>query len=225
MSYRAVAISHVDGASGESIGLSVAHRLGFGYLNEAIVARVAKEHNLEPATLMEAEQRESFFARVEAMTARGAVQDVGPTSSVYDVDGTESLLSLIRDAVRSAADRGSAVLVAHAASYACAGRSDVLRVCVTAPFATRAARLAFDRGVGESEAVELLSRSDAGRAGYLRRVYGVEQESPTDYDTVISTERITPDAAVGIIIGLVGSHPVSDEPGYGQAAVGNVRFE
>ncbi len=234
MSYRAIALSHVDGAGGESIGVNVAQRLGFGYLNEAIVAQVAKDQGIEPTSVMEAERRKSFFARIGETVARGAGAGVALDPSFYlfdetqtllPFDETETLLSLIRDAVRSAADRGSAVLVAHAACYACADRSDVLRVCVTAPFATRAARMASDRGLDEKEAVKLLHRSDAGRASYLKRVYGVDEESPTDYDAVINTERITPLAAVGTIVSLVGSHPVSDEPGYGQAAIGHVRTD
>lgn len=224
MSYRAIALSQVDGAGGESIALDVAQRLGFGYLNEAIVARVAKDLGIDPTTVMQAERRESFVARIGEMTARGGVEAMAPGLSSFVFEETETLLSLIREAVRSAADRGNAVLVAHAACYACADLSDVLRVWVTAPFETRAARLAGERGVSEPEAVELLRKSDQGRATYLKGVHGIDQESPTDYDTVINTERLTPQAAVGIIVGLVGAHPVIDEPGYGQAAVGPMRI-
>ena len=41
MGYRAIALSQVDGAGGELVGRDVAQQLGFGYLNEAIVAQVA----------------------------------------------------------------------------------------------------------------------------------------------------------------------------------------
>jgi cytidylate kinase len=222
VSYRAIALSQVDGAGGESIGLSVARHLGFGYLDEAIVAQVARDHGLEPTTVMEAERKRAFFADIGERTRRGAVE--GPTTPPPNTfDETDSILSLIREAVRSAADRGNAVLVAHAASYACAERTDVLRVCVTAPFATRARRYAAALGLEEAEALDLLHQSDARRASYLQRVYGVDDEAPTDYDTVVNTERLTPDAAVSLITGLVGSHPVSDEPGYGAAGVGHLR--
>ena len=43
MGYRAVALSQVDGSGAESIGRDVAQRLGFGYLDDAIVAQVASE--------------------------------------------------------------------------------------------------------------------------------------------------------------------------------------
>ena len=141
MGYRAVALSLVDGAGGESIGHQLARKLGFGYLNEAVVAQVARDHGVDPAIVAGAERRKSFFTRVAEMAARGAV-DVAPDPSLCVLDETDTLLALIRDALRDAADRGSVVLVAHAACYACADRPDVLRVGVTAPLPARESRVA-----------------------------------------------------------------------------------
>ena len=57
MGYRAVALSQVDGSGAESIGRDVAQQLGFGYLDDAIVAQVASERGVDPAIVSEAEQR------------------------------------------------------------------------------------------------------------------------------------------------------------------------
>ena len=98
MGYRAIALSQVDGADGELVGRDVAQRLGFGYLNEAIVAQVAKDQGVDTAVVVGAERRKSFLTRVAEMTARGAV-DVVPDPSLYVLDQTDTLLSLIRDAL------------------------------------------------------------------------------------------------------------------------------
>jgi len=211
MGYRAIALSQVDGAGGESIGHDLARTLGFSYLNEAIVAQVAKDQGVDPAIVVEAERRKSFFTRVMEMAARGAV-DVAPDPSLYLFDETDTLLSLIRDALREAADRGSVVLVAHAACYALAGRSDVLRVGVTAPLATRESRVASALGITDKEAAKWLRRSDAGRASYLKRVYGIGEEAPTDYDVVLNTERLAPDTAASLILALVQARPAATPP-------------
>ena len=208
MGYRAVALSLVDGAGGESIGHQLARKLGFGYLNEAVVAQVARDHGVDPAIVAGAERRKSFFTRVAEMAARGAV-DVAPDPSLCVLDETDTLLALIRDALRDAADRGSVVLVAHAACYACADRPDVLRVGVTAPLPARESRVASALGITGAEATKRLRRSDAGRASYLKRVYGVGQESPADYNVVLNTERLTPDTAAGLILGLVQAQPAA----------------
>jgi cytidylate kinase len=211
MGYRAIALSQVDGAGGDLVGRDLAQQLGFGYLNEAIVAQVAKDQGVDTAVVVGAERRKSFLTRVAELAARGAV-DVVPDPSLYVADQTDTLLSLIRDAVRDAADRGSVVLVAHAACYACADRPEVLRVCITAPLPARASRVASALGISEKEAAKSLRRSDAGRASYLKRVYGVGGESPADYDVVINTERLAPDAAAGLILGLVQAGPATLPP-------------
>jgi cytidylate kinase len=211
MGYRAVALSQVDGAGGESIGRQLAQQLGFGYLNEAIVTQVARDHGIDPAIVAGAERRKSFFTRVAEMAARGAV-DVPPDPSLYILDQTDALLALIRDTLRDAADRGSVVLVAHAACYACADRLDVLRVGITAPLPVRESQVASALGITGTEAARRLRRSDAGRASYLKRVYGISGESPTDYDVVLNTGRLAPDAAVGLILGLVQAGPATPPP-------------
>ena len=202
MGYRAVALSQMDGTGSEAIGREAARKLGFGYLNEAIIAQVAQDHGMDADTVAEAERRKSFFLRVAEAAVHVAAGPVPPDPRVYEPDQTDTLLSLIRDTVQDAAERGSVVLAAHAACYACADRPDVLRVWVTAPPATRVSRVAAG-GLSDKEAARWLSRSDAGRAGYLKRVYGVSGESPADYDVVINTERLAPHAAVGLITGLV----------------------
>ena len=202
MGYRAVALSQVDGSGAESIGRDVAQQLGFGYLNEAIVAQAAKIRGVDPAMISDAEQRKSLFSRL-AEAALRAAPDMSSPPKLYAFDETDMLLWDIRDAVRDAADRGNVVLVAHAACYACAGRSDVLRVWVTAPLSTRASRLASALGLSDKEAAKSVRQSDAARASYLKKVYDVDEESDTDYDVVINTERLTTDAAAGLIVGLV----------------------
>jgi cytidylate kinase len=209
MAYRAVAVSQVDGAGGEPIGRDLAQRLGFSYWNQAVVDRVAEDYGVDLATVTNAERRKSFFARVVQATAMAGSNGLALDSPLDAFNETDELLSLVRATLRDAAERGSVVLVAHAASYACADRSDVLRVCVTAPLSLRASRLAFARGISNKEATKFLHRSDVGRASYLKRVYGVKEESPTDYDLVVNTERLAADAAVSLVLGLVRAGPAT----------------
>ena len=96
--------------------------------------------------------------------------------------------ALIREAIEEAAGRGSVVIVAHAASFALAGEEGILRVLVTASPETRA---------GRSEGS--LEDSDAARADYLRRFYGVDHELPTHYDLVINTDVVSVERAADLV--------------------------
>ncbi len=202
MEYRAIALSQVDGAGGEPIARGLAERLAFGYLNEAVVAQVATDQGLDAATVADAERRRTLFERFAQATAMAGLDGIATGASLYEADQTDVILESIADAVRDAAERGDVVLVGHAASFACADRSDVLRVCVTAPFGSRVSRVATAQGIGEKDAAKVLRQSDAGRRSYLKRVYGVDRESPTDYDLVVNSDRLALDAAVDVILSL-----------------------
>jgi hypothetical protein len=60
--------------------------------------------------------------------------------------------------------------------------------------------VAAELGVDEPEAAKLLEESDAGRAAYLRRFYGVSAELPTHYDLVLNTDRLGTDLAAGLVV-------------------------
>jgi len=71
---------------------------------------------------------------------------------------------------------------------------------VTASPAARAERLASTLGVDNKRAVRAVKRSDAARADYIKRFYGVGAELPTHYDLVINTDRLAPSDAVRVIL-------------------------
>ena len=186
MKATVVCISHTDGSDGRGIGKLVAERLGFRLADDAIVVAAAQAEGLLPEAVSEAEQREA---------GRTLEVDFGR------VERTETVRELIRQAVLDTAAEGNVVIVAHAASYALAGREGVLRVFVTAPEETRVARIAAGDGLEEKQAGKRVGEADKGRAVYLERFYHVKHEHPTDYDLVLNTDRLTPDEVAEIVAG------------------------
>ena len=119
---------------------------------------------------------------------------------------SHDLRALIRETIDETAARGDVVIVAHAAAFALAGRDDLLRVLVTAPAEIRMRRLAEARGGDAAQAAKELERSDEARAAYLKTFYGVEREFPTDYDLVLNTEILEPEAAADIVARAAGAY-------------------
>jgi cytidylate kinase len=205
MACRVVCISSADGAGGREIGEAVAGELGYRLVDEAIVASAAREAGVESHVAADAERRTSFVRRLldelsssggmAASASLGAFLPFAPEDSL-----SPDLRALIRAAVEETADRGSAVILAHAASLALGDRPNTLRVFVTADATTRRRRVAAELGVDEPEAAKLLEESDAGRAAYLRRFYGVSAELPTHYDLVLNTDRLGTDLAAGLVV-------------------------
>jgi cytidylate kinase len=208
---RVVAISATDGSAGDQLGPIVARELGFRLVNEQIIVQAAREAGVTPEAIADVERRKSVLARVldslaerpfPAMAAGmsghgGTTGDLGPSPDL--------LRGLIRSAVWESAERGNAVIVAHAASLALANRTDVLRVCVTASPETRAQRLAEAEDIGEAEAKKLVASRDANRADYLKRFYGASAELPTHYDIVLNTDRVAPEDAAALILRVARS--------------------
>lgn len=181
------------------MGRAVAERLGFQYVDAEVIAEAADWAQLDPAFVADAERRKPFVARVLGQMSEGSssprlASGERARSSPTDAD----LRVLITDALRSFADRGSVVIVSHAASFALTP-SEALRVFVTASDETRARRVSEATGAAERDGAKQVRREDGARADYLKRFYGIDRELPTHYDVVVNTDALTPEKAAEVI--------------------------
>jgi cytidylate kinase len=197
-----VCVSHATGSGGEEIGKQVAERLGYLYVDEEIVARAAAQGGLEPRDIADEEHRRSFAKRVLEVLAEGGgdawMLGSGVTAAMESLRPAD-IRALIRETVVQTAARGRVVIVAHAASYAIEPDAASLRVLVTASPKTRAQRVSAKETLDEAQAVRTVKDADAGRRDYLKRFYGVDRETPTDYDLVVNTDVFSTEQAAEII--------------------------
>jgi cytidylate kinase len=195
---RVICISRARGALGEQVGQAVAKRLGLRVVDEEIVAEAARQENVDPELVADAEQRKSLVHRLlMGLAASGAEAYVAPVQS--EILERERYRELIREAIVQTAAEGDVVIVAHAASYPLAGQAGVLRVLVTGSPEIRAGRLAAEEGVDAEEGEKIRKRSDGNRADYLKRFYDVDEELSTHYDLVVNTDELTPEQAAAIV--------------------------
>jgi cytidylate kinase len=213
VSYSVIAISPTDGSAGEQLGPTVARELGFQLVNEQIVAQAAREAGVTPETVADVEKRKGMLHRLlEGFSEVGPAGAAGFTgfAAIAEDPGPnrDALRGLIRSVLEESAEQGNVVIVAHAASLALGGNPDVLRVLITASPETRAKRIAEAQNVDEAEAKKLLASGDANRADYLKRFYDASAESPTHYDIVINTDRVSTDDAAALILGAARSQQI-----------------
>jgi cytidylate kinase len=207
--YGVVCISSEDGAGAAEAAALVAEALGFRLINEEIVTRAAIEAGVEQEVVADVERRKSLVLRV--------LEGLGPASmsmgydwtppDTYGQPASNELRESIRSVIEDTATAGKVVIVAHAAALALATRDDVLRVHVTASTPTRQRRLADSLGHDEKEAARVLKRSDAGRADYMKRFYGIDAERPTHYDLVVNTDKLTSHDAARLIVDAANGSP------------------
>ena len=182
----------------------MAAKLDVRYLDDEIIAQAAAKGGVSPADVADAERRKSLLSRVLTELGSGhAAEAWAVTGIAPPVSGDESspalLQSLIVDVVHEVAGQGDIVIAAHGASFALGGRSDVLRVHVAASPETRARRLAESSELTSKAAQKQIRESDASRADYLRRFYGIESEVPTHYDLVVNTDTMSYEDAAQLV--------------------------
>ena len=208
MTCSVVCISRATGAGGEEVGRLVAERLGYSRADEEIVAQAAASGGVGADEVASEEERRSLAARLlEAMGQSGAeAWALGATPHFRPAELTSlDLRGLIRRAIEETAERGDVVIVAHAASHALGPRPDLLRVLVTASTATRTARVAERLGLDEREAARAVKEADAARRDYLKRFYGIDNESPTQYDLVLNTDVLSYERAADLVAGAASA--------------------
>ncbi len=208
MTHNVVCMSTEKGAGAREAAQLVAELLDFRLIDEDIVTAAAVQAGVDTDVVADVERRRSRVLRlIEGLGSAGAgASYMVPGADVVVPSGppSDALRAMIRSVIDDTAATGRAVILQHAASHALAEREDVLRVLLTAPLSMRQRRVAEDLGVDEKEAARTVKRSDAARADYLKRFYGVDAELPTHYDLVINTEKLSPAHAARLIVQAAG---------------------
>jgi cytidylate kinase len=203
MNRTVICVSHATGAGGTELGRVVADKLRFRLVDEEIVTRAAENQNVTAKDLADVERRKSLLNRILRDVAIGAATGPSMFVTAYVAEpqpAKNSLRALITQSINETADEGNVVIVSHAASYALAGRRNVLRVLVTASPGIRVRRLVEVNGLDEKQATKSIDANDAGRADYLRRFYGIAQELPTHYDLVLNTDVVPAEKWCDIVV-------------------------
>ena len=200
-----ICISREFGAAGEEVGVLAARELGFRCLDGEILARAAEKGALDAGTVADAEQRRSIARRLLDAIGKGAAIAPEayahmPPQEIEIGSRQDEVRSLIRQAIDDFADDGYAVIVAHAASHALAGRAGVLRVLITGSPASRAARIRGDSTASDDALLRQIHDSDRARAAYLSEFYGVKDEQAIHYDLVVNTDVLSAQDAAEIVV-------------------------
>jgi cytidylate kinase len=184
-----VTISSELGAGGPEIGAALAKQLEYRYLEREVIAEAANRYGLAEAKLLRLdESKPSLFERIDA---EGQLYVAGINAVLWEFAQSDDVVLM---------GRGGQWLLRHI--------PHALHVRVTAPFDVRIARLAQPTGgeMGKTSPSRPLSnevrRDDAGRAGRVRHLYGVDIRDPALYHLVINTTQIAVAAAVELLAAI-----------------------
>jgi cytidylate kinase len=193
-----VTIAHETGSGGPEIGIELAKRLGWRYVDRDMLSEAAQRYGVVEDKLAELDEKKpSLFER-------------------FDVE-TRQYLTVIQSAILDAAEQDNVVINSRGGQMLLRGISHVLRVHVIAPFELRVKRVMkkmaaqAQEGVDVRTTVEMVRHSDQEKHGRTRYLYDVNWADPSLYDLVLNTEKLSVDAGVEAIAGLVKSLVATEE--------------
>ncbi|MFQ5899184.1 MAG: cytidylate kinase family protein [Candidatus Methylomirabilia bacterium] len=186
-----ICISHEMGAGGPEIGMAVAQRLGYRYVDQELISEAARRYGLLEEKLAQLDEtKPSLFERFDAETRR--------------------YITAIQTALYEFAEGDNVVLMGRGGQWLLRGIAHVLRLRVIAPVELRIDRLVkkmseqVGQGVHPRTVTEMVRRDDAERSARMRYLFEVDLASPALYDLVINTVQLSFEAVVEMISSMVG---------------------
>jgi cytidylate kinase len=184
-----VTIAHETGSGGEDIGMALAERLGYRYVDREMLSQAARQYGVgeEKLTRLD-ETKPSLFER-------------------FDVE-TRQYITVLQSGLLDVAEQDNVVINSRGGQILLRGIAHALRVRVIAPFDIRVKRVTkkmteFGESVNVRTTTEMVRRSDNEKSGRIRYLYDVDWGDPALYDVVVNTEKLPVDAAVELIVGIV----------------------
>jgi cytidylate kinase len=184
-----VTVAHETGSGGPEIGMALAQRLGYRYVDREMLSQAARQYGVVEDKLTKLDEtKPSLFER-------------------FDVE-TRQYITIIQSGLLDVAEQDNVVINSRGGQILLRGVSHACRVKVIAPFETRVKRV-MKKMTETGETVdlrtttEMVRRADREKSGRIRYLYDVDWGDPALYDLVINTEKISVDAAVELIVGVV----------------------
>jgi cytidylate kinase len=181
-----ITISHQMGAGGSEIGMGLAQRLGYHYVDQELIQDAVRRYGLVEEKLSHLdESKPTLFERFDAETRH--------------------YITILQTTLLEFAENDNAVLMGRGGQWLLRGIPHVLRVRVIAPFEHRVRqwikRTAEVGGEAPNQraAADLLRRDDSEKSGRMRYLYEVDIADPALYDMVVNSEKLRYEAAVEMI--------------------------
>ena len=181
-----ITISHQMGAGGSEIGMGLAQRLGYHYVDQELLQDAVRRYGLVEEKLSHLdESKPTLFERFDAETRH--------------------YITILQTTLLEFAETDNAVLMGRGGQWLLRGIPHVLRIRVIAPFEHRVRqwikRTAEVGGEAPNQraAADLLRRDDSEKAGRMRYLYEVDIADPALYDLVVNSEKLRNEAAVEMI--------------------------
>lgn len=182
-------ISHEMGSGGAEIGMALATRLGYTYVdNEELLGRAQRYGLAEERLARLVEDRPSWVERFDAETRR--------------------CILALQAVLYEFAQADNVVLIGGGGQWLLRGVPHALRTRIVAPFPERVTRLTATLSAQGRERVtpktvaQFIRRDDIQKAARMRYLFDADVKDPSLYDVLINTAAFSSAAAVQLLADL-----------------------
>lgn len=183
-----VAVSREYGALGGTVARLAAERLGFQYIDRAVVDLVARTANVRNAIVASVDER---------------IQDaISNFVAEFFATGRLANRDYLRDLSRvvlTAGHHGRVVLVGRGAHFIL-DPARTLAVRFIASLEERVSRVAGHKGLSRADAAQRVRAIDDERTLYCRKGFGRDVADPGNYDLVVDTGRLPVEACADVVV-------------------------
>jgi len=199
-----ITLSRQSGSEGNLITQLLCEKLGYRYFDKNLMARLAKEIGLSASQVIDASaehhRAKGFLEKMFGNFQLPFGDPSGWTFTAQQDAREEMSVQHVRDLINAAYEQGNVVIVGRGGQITLADKPDVLHIRVIAPVETRISRWQAREGLTYEIAKERVKERDQAHIDYVKRFFDADITDPELYDLVINTEKLTPTAAVGLIV-------------------------
>ncbi len=184
---RIITIAREYGSGGARIGALLAKRLGWRFLDRALIEEIARVAGVDAATAQAYDEHvESWVGQLLRSLARGAILNGAVSPADAQAFDSECLVSFANRAILEAATLGHCIIIGRGGQCLLQDREDVLHVFIYAPWPERLARARQRLAPGQD--VEATVRDiDRQRAAFIWKFFHQDRLDPHLYDLMISS--------------------------------------
>lgn len=193
-----VTIARQYGSGGRNVGQKLAELTGYKFYDKDLITLAAQKSGLSTEAL----------DHVDEKAANSLLYTLALGSSVYNhglqqvnLPINDKLFVVQSEIIKELANSGEgAIIVGRCADYVLAGRSNLVRVYISADFDARTLTVMKRHALTQSQAKDLIVKTDKRRSNYYSYYTGEKWGKADKYDLVVSTDRIGGEGSAELIL-------------------------
>ena len=187
MDYRVLTVSREFGSGGGRIAQSIANRLGWKLLDNALIEQIACEAKVKADVVSRFDEHvDGWLAKLNRQAMRGAAMAAGVALEEEECFDPDVMAGMTRKIIHRAYEAGNCVIVGRGAQCILQAKPDVFHVFVYAPRRIRIHRLRTRLEPG-ANIEQRIQDVDNERALYLKQRFEKDWKNPHLYDLMISS--------------------------------------